>query len=310
MAESLSLILCKPEKDRQIRESENHGEQASQNENHLIVHQVNEDGECSIDSDFDSIVHEDALVPSSPRWRSLVIDNATPSIEHRADTRLVPDMTDKKIVDKKIVDETERVQSLPAKTLLREGHTLNAGVNSAGMTVLSKSRFSEPQNNTLNNDQDSCGVEAIKNFDDGMAGNSSNAEVGRVSITATKDDIDNRVDHLPVFKFDDKNKVDDILNRFKSCVEDLTAESWNWWPFAPKLRLLKRDEFRMGWHCVSLTCYDIQRATHKLRQDSGKAHHLEVPWNKTASLFLAPMKLPQGVMIASDSDSSVSQRTF
>lgn len=67
LAESLSLILCKPEEDRQIRESENHGEQASQNENHLIVHQVNEDGECSIDSDFDSIVHEDALVPSSPR---------------------------------------------------------------------------------------------------------------------------------------------------------------------------------------------------------------------------------------------------
>ena len=42
-----------------------------------------------------------------------------------------------------------------------------------------------------------------------------------------------------------------IVNRFKSFIEGVTEESWNWWPLKPQMRPLKKDHMRLHWLCVS-----------------------------------------------------------
>ena len=42
-----------------------------------------------------------------------------------------------------------------------------------------------------------------------------------------------------------------IANSMKGYIEDVTAESWDWWPFEPRDRQLKPNEVRVKWSCVS-----------------------------------------------------------
>ena len=41
-----------------------------------------------------------------------------------------------------------------------------------------------------------------------------------------------------------------IVNWVKTAVEDLTGESWDWWPFLPSFQPLQSDESRIQWYCV------------------------------------------------------------
>ncbi|PVH88843.1 hypothetical protein DL98DRAFT_158071 [Cadophora sp. DSE1049] len=38
-------------------------------------------------------------------------------------------------------------------------------------------------------------------------------------------------------------------NKFKSFVEDMTEENWNWWPLRPRMRFLGKDQTRLNWSC-------------------------------------------------------------
>ena len=40
-------------------------------------------------------------------------------------------------------------------------------------------------------------------------------------------------------------------NKCKAFLEQLSGESWCWWPLKPRMRLLQHDEIRMHWRCVS-----------------------------------------------------------
>lgn len=42
------------------------------------------------------------------------------------------------------------------------------------------------------------------------------------------------------------------INRVKASIEDYTMLRWNWWPLEPRMRLLKADETRLFWRCVSV----------------------------------------------------------
>jgi hypothetical protein len=44
-----------------------------------------------------------------------------------------------------------------------------------------------------------------------------------------------------------------LKNRFKCVLEDLTEESWDWWPLEPPRRHLPSDKARVLWHCVCFT---------------------------------------------------------
>jgi hypothetical protein len=51
------------------------------------------------------------------------------------------------------------------------------------------------------------------------------------------------------------NEEDESLgNLIKALVEDYTMLNWNWWPLRPRMRLLKPNESRLIWHCVSRKC--------------------------------------------------------
>ena len=40
-------------------------------------------------------------------------------------------------------------------------------------------------------------------------------------------------------------------NRVKASIEQITQESWNWWPFRPTLRKIQHDQMCVQWRCVS-----------------------------------------------------------
>jgi hypothetical protein len=42
-----------------------------------------------------------------------------------------------------------------------------------------------------------------------------------------------------------------LLNRLKSIVEELTKETWEWWPLKPRMRPLASGDARLRWDCVS-----------------------------------------------------------
>ena len=44
-----------------------------------------------------------------------------------------------------------------------------------------------------------------------------------------------------------------LTNRFKCAFEDLTEESWDWWPLEPPKRPLSSEKARVLWHCVRST---------------------------------------------------------
>ena len=47
-----------------------------------------------------------------------------------------------------------------------------------------------------------------------------------------------------------KGEVYGLANRMKLHVENMTQESWDWWPLRPIYRSLKPDETRIQWRCV------------------------------------------------------------
>jgi hypothetical protein len=42
-----------------------------------------------------------------------------------------------------------------------------------------------------------------------------------------------------------------LLNHLKGIIEDLTKETWQWWPFKPRMRPLPPGYARLHWRCVS-----------------------------------------------------------
>ena len=40
-------------------------------------------------------------------------------------------------------------------------------------------------------------------------------------------------------------------NKIKIFVESITEDDWNWWPLRPKMKILKKDQTRLLWQCVS-----------------------------------------------------------
>jgi hypothetical protein len=42
-----------------------------------------------------------------------------------------------------------------------------------------------------------------------------------------------------------------LLNHLKGIVEDLTKETWEWWPLKPRMRPLASGDARLRWDCVS-----------------------------------------------------------
>lgn len=42
-----------------------------------------------------------------------------------------------------------------------------------------------------------------------------------------------------------------FANKLKGIVEDLTGETWNWWPFRPRFLPLSSTKRRIEWSCVS-----------------------------------------------------------
>lgn len=51
----------------------------------------------------------------------------------------------------------------------------------------------------------------------------------------------------------EKSAQSSLFNRLKISIEEFTQESWNWWPFRPRLQALQGDQTRLHWSCVS-TC--------------------------------------------------------
>ena len=43
-----------------------------------------------------------------------------------------------------------------------------------------------------------------------------------------------------------------FLNRLKIFMEEHTEENWNWWPLQPRMRVLKSNQIRLHWRCVSV----------------------------------------------------------
>ena len=41
-----------------------------------------------------------------------------------------------------------------------------------------------------------------------------------------------------------------FINSFKGKLEELTGETWDWWPLKPYMRTLAKDNARLHWECV------------------------------------------------------------
>lgn len=48
----------------------------------------------------------------------------------------------------------------------------------------------------------------------------------------------------------DVNDTTSVVNYLKGIVEDLTGETWDWWPLKPRMRALGKGEVRLRWECV------------------------------------------------------------
>lgn len=48
-----------------------------------------------------------------------------------------------------------------------------------------------------------------------------------------------------------------FLNRLKTFIEEHTEEDWNWWPLQPRMRVLKSNQIRLHWRCVSIPCTQL-----------------------------------------------------
>jgi hypothetical protein len=46
-------------------------------------------------------------------------------------------------------------------------------------------------------------------------------------------------------------KTTTVANYLKGIVEDVTGETWDWWPLKPRMRTLMEGEVRLSWICVS-----------------------------------------------------------
>ena len=77
------------------------------------------------------------------------------------------------------------------------------------------------------------------------------------------------------------------MNWMKSQVEEVTGETWNWWPMRSTVRSLEPDEVRVQWECVSNAESEIQDTTN-VRQDLGHVHWTEVPLSAAQPLQRTP----------------------
>ena len=49
-----------------------------------------------------------------------------------------------------------------------------------------------------------------------------------------------------------------FTNRIQSFFEDITEESWNWWPLQPRMRTLQKDQIRLHWTCVRIALINFR----------------------------------------------------
>jgi hypothetical protein len=69
-----------------------------------------------------------------------------------------------------------------------------------------------------------------------------------------------------------------IGNKLKLWVEDTTGQRWDWWPFAPRFLLLRSDQARIKFQCVSFLFDVLMKVLFKANfwQSRGCIHWLDV----------------------------------
>ncbi|KAL6722351.1 hypothetical protein ACLMJK_001458 [Lecanora helva] len=73
------------------------------------------------------------------------------------------------------------------------------------------------------------------------------AEAGNIAKDCCKDKTQASTYNIQVLE---RRENYGFANRAKGYVEDLTTESWDWWPLKPRLGPLKPDEARIQWRCA------------------------------------------------------------
>jgi hypothetical protein len=98
-------------------------------------------------------------------------------------------------------------------------------------------------------------------------------------------------------------------NRLKGIFEDLTQESWEWWPFKPRKRSLHRGEARLLWSCVSDTnpMFINEKLLTNFAQPCGEERWAEVPlpFAKALARLLKQFPgQPEAPQVPTDNDTS------
>ena len=75
-----------------------------------------------------------------------------------------------------------------------------------------------------------------------------------------------------------------IINRIKAYVEDLTQETWDWWPLKPCHRELDSGHVQIKWHCVST---DRSSVYTLLIQESGRHWVMSMLQPSTKQMLLS-----------------------
>ncbi|KAK3171634.1 hypothetical protein OEA41_003718 [Lepraria neglecta] len=97
-----------------------------------------------------------------------------------------------------------------------------------------------------------------------------------------------------------------IANSMKGYIEDVTAESWDWWPFEPRYRQLKPSDVRVKWSCAKQKLEhthssELQRVNVTSFQQSSRGSTLG---DNNALIAGASSKLTPTALVVSDRGSS------
>ena len=96
----------------------------------------------------------------------------------------------------------------------------------------------------------------LKGSDDDLSnshgkGNEQSEEPCSNTFIAVPETNDGRPTTLPASIHVCNDEEYTIVNSLKGYIQDLTTESWNWWPLEPRYRHLEPNEARVQWNCVS-----------------------------------------------------------
>ncbi|KAG4439306.1 hypothetical protein IFR05_005239 [Cadophora sp. M221] len=111
----------------------------------------------------------------------------------------------------------------------------------------------------------------------------------------------------------DVDEDNSLLNKFKSFVEDMTEENWNWWPLRPRMRNLEKDQMRLHWlcHCNTHLWVELPRFSAEKLQAlvRGKPLNTQSPHLCARSPRKFPSLYARFVQAAGSTSSAPSQRS-